>query len=86
MRMGIRGWCEEELNGQALDQAIEAMKQNRSWLISPWHDLELVHAVQHPLVVPHFDRLEASRHRGQTSAELRGVVPVDPESFRRVTR
>ena len=78
--MGIRGWCEEELNGQALDQAIEAMKQNRSWLISPWHDLELVHAVQHPLVVPHFDRLEASRHRGQTSAELRGVVPVDPPS------
>lgn len=82
--MGIRDWCERELNGQALDQAIEAMKQNRSWLVTPWHDLELVHAVQHPLVLPHLERLTASRYRAQTSVDLSGVVPVDPASTEKV--
>jgi hypothetical protein len=78
--MGILRWCEQELSGDAFDQAIRYLKENRSWLVSPWHDLELVHAVQHPLVVPTFDLLEGHRYRGQTSFDLTGIVPVDPPS------
>lgn len=82
--MGILRWCEQELDGAALDEAVRLIKENRSWLVSPWHDVELVHAVQHPLVVPDFEVLEGSRSKGQTSFDLRGMVPVDPPSTEKV--
>ncbi len=78
--MGIFNWCEQELTGIDRDAAIQTMKDNRSWLISPWHELELVHAVQRPLVMPNLEHLEATRSEGQTSAELVGVLAVDPAS------
>ena len=82
--MGIWRWCEQELGGPDLDKAISLMKENRSWLVSPWHDLELVHAVQHPLVVPDLEFLEGDRSTGQTWFDLRGRIPVDPASTDKV--
>lgn len=61
------------------------MKDHRSWLVSPWHDLKLVHAVQHPLVVPNLQRLEGPRsYQGQTLFDLKGIVPVDRPSTDRI--
>ena len=64
--MGMVRWCEQELAGDELDRVIGAMKDNRCWLTTPWHDIELVHAVQHPLEVPQSD-------------EFRGVPLVGPD-------
>lgn len=82
--MGMLRWCEQELVGDQLDRVIGAMKDNRCWLTTPWHDLELVHAVQHPLQVPQWDRLEASRSMGQTYADVAGTAYVDARSTQRV--
>ncbi|AXH95535.1 hypothetical protein [Ornithinimicrobium avium] len=82
--MGILSWCEEELTGDDLDRAVGLIKTNSSWLVTPWHELELVHAVQHPLVVPDLDRLTGRRDVAQTSFDLAGLVPVDPASTDRV--
>ncbi|HET7474946.1 MAG TPA: hypothetical protein VFJ97_02860 [Dermatophilaceae bacterium] len=82
--MGMLRWCEQELAGGELDRVVEAMKANRCWLTTPWHELELVHAVQHPLVVPDVTDLRVNRSVGQTFADLRAEVLVDPPSTERV--
>lgn len=82
--MGMLRWCEQELAGQELDRVIRAMKDNRCWLTTPWHDIELVHAVQHPLEVPQWDRLEVSRSQGQTSADVAGTTYLDARSTEKV--
>lgn len=82
--MGVLRWCEEELTGDDLDRAVGLVKDNRSWLVTPWHELELVHAVQHPLVVPDLESLTGHRDPGQTSFDLAGTVPVDTASTDRV--
>ena len=71
--MGMLRWCEQELAGDDLDRVIGAMKDNRCWLTTPWHDLELVHAVQHPLEVPQWGAFEAFRSSGQTYADVAGT-------------
>ena len=62
-------WCEQELSGEELDRVIGAMKDNRCWLTTPWHDLELVHAVQHPLAGAAVGR--ASRRSGRPARRTR---------------
>ncbi|RIK10535.1 MAG: hypothetical protein DCC50_14765 [Acidobacteria bacterium] len=82
--MGVLRWCEEELVGDDLDRAVGLIEENRSWLVTPWHELELVHAVQHPLVVPDLEALTGDRGHGRTTFDLAGVVPVDVASTERV--
>jgi hypothetical protein len=82
--MGMRRWCEEQLGGEDLDRVIGAMKDNRCWLTTPWHDLELVHAVQHPLEGPQWGAFEASRSAGQTYADVAGTTFIDGRSTAKV--
>ncbi len=82
--MGMLRWCEQELTGEELDRVVGAMKDNRCWLTTPWHELELVHAVQHPLQVPQWERFEVSRPLGQTYADVAGVLSLDGRSSQRV--
>ena len=82
--MGMLRWCEQELAGDDLDRVVGAMKDNRCWLTTPWHDLELVHAVQHPLKVPQPAAFEVFRSSGQTSADVAGTYLVDGRSTEKV--
>ena len=88
--MGMTRWCEEVLNrGQIsnveFDNIMRAAAENRHWMFTPWREITLVHAVQHPLEAPggHLDRLSAadppafSRAFGDTSAGLNGIVEVN---------
>jgi hypothetical protein len=64
--MGIWQWVTSstaELERQALD--------GQHWMLTPWHTLELVHAVQRPLRDPEFRDLIVERSNGETSARPR---------------
>ncbi len=47
-------------------------ESNRCWLITPWHTLQLVHAVQQPLKEPVCDQLEANRDSARPSPTCSG--------------
>ena len=82
--MGILGWCERVLDGPELDRVYEAAKDNRCWLTTPWHDLELVHAVQQPREDPHVETLEVERSAGAPYADLYGEVKLDVASTEKI--
>jgi hypothetical protein len=82
--MGMVRWCEQTLHGSQLDAVMLAAKQNCSWLITPWHEVELVHAVQQPLAIPKWNRLELFRGRDDTYADLVGIVSLHGPSTEKV--
>jgi hypothetical protein len=52
-----------------------------NWLLSPYRELTLVHAVQRPLLIPTFVNLSATRDtEGQTFVILEGKIQNDPRS------
>ena len=64
--MGVWRWVASptaELERLALD--------GQHWMLTPWHTLELVHAVQRPLRDPEFRQLVVARSNGETSARPR---------------
>ena len=49
----------------------KAVQAGLAWLLTPYHEITLVHAVQRPLIKPGFSpRLRAMRQTGETSATL----------------
>ena len=83
-QMALLAWCEQELTGEKLDRVVMAISENRSWLTTPWHTVDLVHAVQHPLEVPRWADLQVSRPQGATYVDVAGVADVDGRSTQRV--
>ncbi len=82
--MGIVSWCEETLAGDALEAVYRAASENRCWMLTPWHEVRLVHAVQQPLEPPDFAELEITRDTSATVAQVFGVVPVHPASTEKI--
>jgi hypothetical protein len=55
------------------------------WMLTPFRTLELVHAVQHPLVAPQLVKPVLGRNYGETSATFRsGTVSADAKSTGRL--
>jgi hypothetical protein len=50
------------------------------WMFTPWRTLELVHAVQKPLVTPEPDAIRVSRSLGSATASLDFIAPVHSKS------
>lgn len=82
--MGMLDWCEQSLTGAQLEPVVQAMKENRSWLITPWRELHLVHAVQQPLRQPEWRDLKSERFTGSTVADLFGLANIDPPSTEKI--
>jgi hypothetical protein len=82
--MGILQWCAEELEPQKLDKVITSAKENRCWLVTPWHEVELVHAVQQPLMEPEVLSFAVRRGSDATWADLVGVLRVHPPSTEKI--
>lgn len=74
--LGMLAWCETELAGNDRDRVLQSMKENRCWLTTPWHDLELVHAVQHPLEAPVIADFRMQKSERATYADLAGEVAL----------
>jgi len=51
--------------------------EGRDWMLTPWRDLDLVHAVQKPLVRPKVERLEIHRALGATRVTMSLTTTVD---------
>jgi hypothetical protein len=88
--MGMFRWWEEALaKGKVtpveFDDMVRAAEKNRHWMLTPWREITLVHATQHPLEPPlaAFERLSAddppafSRGWGETAAGLSAFVEVN---------
>ncbi|MEL6680810.1 MAG: hypothetical protein AAFQ51_19065, partial [Pseudomonadota bacterium] len=58
--------------------------QGDHWMFTPWLEMELVHAVQKPLVQPAFLALTASRTLGDTAASVTYRSPIHAKSTDKV--
>ncbi len=82
--MGIWGWIQEEASA-AHDTLRDLAFQGRHWMLTPWRELVLVHAVQQPIGHPTFaPGLRAERTEGATHAMLRGALAIHERSTGRV--
>ena len=59
-------------------------RDGRHWMLTPWTDVEVVHAVQRPLLAPAFEQLEIQRSTGATSATPRFIARCSIKSTDRV--
>ena len=81
--MGPWLWANEGGAPAGFDEEVLA---GEHWMITPWRDLLLVHAVRQPLVVPEaIDGVQASRELGQTFASLFTFVELDGKSTDNLT-
>ncbi|WP_299406932.1 hypothetical protein [uncultured Roseobacter sp.] len=62
----------------------ERILRGDHWMITPWLEMELVHAVQKPLVRPGFLSLGANRAKGATEATINYRSPVHAKSTAKV--
>ncbi|SDP68653.1 hypothetical protein [Desulforhopalus singaporensis] len=54
------------------------------WMITPYREITLVHAVQQPLVIPDFNSLASFRNRDEGWTTLADTFPVDGKSTGRI--
>ncbi|MBW5483182.1 hypothetical protein [Streptomyces bambusae] len=85
---GMLHWCRKVLGGGApFEKVMAAVRVNRHWMVTPWQELTLVHAVQRPLVTPQlnlFDLTLLTRNVGDTHEHLAGQVELDEPSTERI--
>jgi hypothetical protein len=84
--MGIWRWAADHLPDDPAERErlAELARSGRHWMLTPWHDLELVHAVQKPLVEPVLERLAVHRTTGRTIADVALASPIDSRSTEKV--
>jgi len=82
--MGLVDWWERELGPADFDTAMTAADANRHWMITPWHEVTLVHAVQHPLEAPVIEELTPGRVKGSLRADFFGLAKIDGASTAKV--
>ena len=81
--MGPWLWANEGDVPAGFDEEVLA---GEHWMITPWRDLLLVHAVRQPLVVPEaVDGVQTERELGQTFASLLTFVELDGKSTDNLT-
>ncbi|MCO6449391.1 MAG: fibronectin type III domain-containing protein [Caldilineales bacterium] len=68
-----------KLDAAGFDTLSEMIKESRHWMVTPFRNLTLVHAVQQPLAQPSL-QMEAERWQGATRASLRGEVDLHAPS------
>ncbi|NJC86679.1 hypothetical protein [Planosporangium mesophilum] len=82
--LGMLDWCRRELSDEQFATVRNAVEANRHWMVTPWRELTLVHAVQHPLRVPTLEISGTGRELGSTNAKLSGSVGLHPASTERL--
>lgn len=82
--LGVYNWGLDWGATNATPDQQRAMEERalagRHWMLTPWRDIELVHAVQKPLVRPEIQALTISRPLGGTAAAIGFETPVDSRS------
>jgi len=80
--LGVWHWAVERMPADvsARNQLLELARSGQHWMLTPWRDLEFVHAVQRPLVVPAIQQLAILRPTGRTVASVMFTTPLDSRS------
>lgn len=78
--MGVWSWLSATQQNALRPRALEG----RHWMLTPWRDLEVVHAVQRPLLAPEILQLRIQRGFGSTSAQPMIDAAVSIKSTDRV--
>jgi hypothetical protein len=71
------------INGQSM--TLERLARNgQHWMLTPWRNIELVHAVQRPLITPELMKLLIKRNANETFAQPTFTSPCSIKSTDRV--
>ncbi|MFF7245896.1 hypothetical protein ACFZBU_18540 [Embleya sp. NPDC008237] len=83
--MGMLKWCRDALDPDQFENVMAAARANRHWMLTPWYDVTLVHAVQRPLIAPLLTLNDApDRMPGATGEHLVGSLELSAASTERV--
>ncbi len=81
-QMGVGDWFLRRFGSNAA--LVQAVRQRAlaggNWTLTPWTEIELIHAVQKPLVRPEILKHHVSRTDTATHARLTLLTPVDSHS------
>lgn len=77
-QMGLFGWVRDQGGNTAL--LSDGATAGSHWMLTPYEDLRLVHAVRQPLVAPRFIKLVAHRSLGDTFARLADRMEISRKS------
>jgi hypothetical protein len=66
------------------NRARGAIARGQHWMFTPWRTVELVHAVQRPLVTPAYLSLGASRSPDEVAAQIFYATPIHCKSTVRI--
>lgn len=85
--LGLLQWAAERaIDEQHLEQVTRAVAESRHCMFTPWHEVELVHAVQRPREAPDLQKeSEIIRHPGQTQLQTTATLVPDPFSTATLT-
>ena len=83
--LGLWNWIGEAQRKGIVDPILlnrlkNFVLQGRHWMLTPFREILLIHAVQQPLGTPEFTALEPVKYLGGTFANLSGVVTLDGKS------
>lgn len=81
--LGIWQWIEERkppVTPAVKKRLRQLALQGRHWMLTPFRELVLVHAVQQPLLTPDISKLSVTRGIGSTAAVLHDAVDVHAKS------
>lgn len=78
--MGIWRWIPEAERAALEQMALDG----QHWMLTPWREIEVVHAVQRPLITPEFLRMKIDRGDNETSAIPRFVATCSLKSTDRI--
>ena len=85
--LGLVAWAaERSADDQHLRQVKRAVTTSRHCMFTPWHEVELVHAVQRPRQAPDLQKeSEIIRHPGETQLQTTATLVPDPFSTSTLT-
>jgi hypothetical protein len=79
--MSIWNWIKESgISSEVIDKLRYYALQGRHWMLTPFRDITIVHAVQQPLGLPAFHNLHSTRKRGDTFATLIDDLKINRKS------
>ena len=77
-QMGIFEWLRQ--SGKPTGPLQLAAGAGRHWMLTPFREIQLVHAVRQPLLAPRVDTLNVARKLGETLATFRGTLELSRKS------
>jgi len=83
--MGLWGWMNEAGESRTKTASLLRLSsEGRHWMIAPFRELVLVHAVQQPLIIPELRNLAAGKAIGATFADLSDEFAISGKSTAKV--